>query len=65
MKKFTLPLIIITAIAVITAPETVLAGVNGNHKISFFDVPTLGEWGLIGTAAVLGAAGLYSILKRK
>ena len=62
MKKFTLPLIIITAIAAITAPETVLAGINGAAQ---FYVPTLGEWGLIGTAAALGAAGLYSILKRK
>jgi hypothetical protein len=28
-------------------------------------VPTLNEWGMIGTAFMLGAAALYSIFKRK
>lgn len=27
-------------------------------------VPTLGEWGMIGAAVVLGAAGLYKTIKK-
>ena len=62
MKKFILHLIIITVTAVLITPKTILAGLNARVG---FDVPTLGEWGLIGTAVVLGVAGLYNILKRK
>jgi hypothetical protein len=43
-------------------PELVLAGVTNGPTI---DIPTLNEWGLIGTAVVLGVAGLYNIIKRK
>lgn len=28
-------------------------------------VPTLNEWGMIGTAVMLGAAAIYSIFNRK
>lgn len=44
--------------AVLFASQTAMADI-------IRDVPTLNEWGMLGSALVLGLAGAYSILKRK
>jgi hypothetical protein len=46
----------------ILSSKTVIAG---NGPPPSVNVPTLGEWGMIGTAAILGAAGVYTLLRRK
>lgn len=43
----------------------VVAGVAFADAIPIQPVPTLGEWGMFGTALVLGLAATYRILKQK
>lgn len=53
--------IIIASALVLMAVSTVLAGAEPPLS----SIPTLGQWGMIGAAVALGAAGLYTIFKRK
>lgn len=43
-------------------PGLALAGGNGVPIIS---APTLSEWGAVASAAILGAAGAYMLLRRR
>lgn len=62
MKKFSYHTVITVTAAVIISAQSALAGSMSSPQVN---VPTLSEWGMIGSAVVLGAAGLYGILKRK
>lgn len=53
--------IIISSLVVIL-PAAVFAGEPAPGSVG---VPTLNEWGAIATAAVLGVAGAYALLRRK
>ena len=62
MKKFILFPTALAAVGIIISSGTVYSGVISRPPIT---VPTLNEWGMIGTAIMLGAAAVYSIFKRK
>ena len=62
MKKFSYRTAIIVSAAVVISAQSALAGVPAPPPVN---VPTFSEWGLIGAAVTLGAAGIYSIFKRK
>ncbi len=62
MNKFNLYHLVLASTLVIIYSETVFAG---GVAAPIRTVPTLGEWGMIGTAIVLGIAGIYKIFRRK
>ena len=62
MKKFSYRTAIVVSAAVIISAQSALAGGQPPPQV---DVPTLNEWGMIVAAVTLGAAGVYSIFKRK
>lgn len=62
MEKFSYRNIVMLSAAIIVSAQSAFAGSIPPPQVN---VPTLSEWGMIGSAVVLGAAGLYSIFKRK
>ncbi len=62
MKKTYFYYTVFAVAGILIASETVYSGIPGRPPLS---VPTLGEWGMIGTAAILGIAGLYKIFRYK
>lgn len=53
---------VLASTVVIIYSETAFAG---GAAAPIRTVPTLGEWGMIGTAIGLGIAGIYKIFRRK
>ena len=62
MKKFNLYSAVLAVAGIFITSGTVYSGVVVSPPLS---VPTLGEWGMIGTAIVLGVAGIYKIFRNK
>jgi hypothetical protein len=53
---------VLAVAGILIASGAAYSGTAGRPPMT---VPTLGEWGMIGTAVLLGIAGLYRILKYK
>jgi hypothetical protein len=62
MKKFNLYSAALAVAGIFITSGTVYSGNGAPPQLS---VPTLGEWGMIGTAIVLGIAGIYKIFRNK
>lgn len=62
MEKFSYRTIIMLSAVIIVSAQSAFAGTIPSPPVN---VPTLSEWGMIGAAVVLGAAGFYSVFKRK
>ncbi|UCE78584.1 MAG: IPTL-CTERM sorting domain-containing protein [Nitrospiraceae bacterium] len=62
MKKTYFYSFVIAVAGILITSEMVYSGIPARPPMT---VPTLGEWGMIGTAIILGIAGLYKILKSK
>jgi uncharacterized membrane protein HdeD (DUF308 family) len=60
MKKIYFYSLVLTLIGIFMASGVVYAQNNAVRT-----VPTPGEWGMIGTAILLGIAGLYKILRNR
>ncbi|UCE80008.1 MAG: IPTL-CTERM sorting domain-containing protein [Nitrospiraceae bacterium] len=52
----------LAVVGIFIASGTVYSGPPGRPPLA---VPTLGEWGMIGTAIILGIAGLYKIFRNE
>ena len=61
MKKYLFYFVAVITTVLMTSQVVLADAVPAPSAI----VPTLGEWGMIGTALVLGFAGAYRILKNK
>jgi hypothetical protein len=62
MKKIYFYSLVLTVAGIFITSGTVYSGFVPPPALA---VPTLGEWGMIGTAVILGIAGLYKIFRNK
>ena len=54
--------LVLSVLFTLMGSQLALAGINGMTPVS---VPTLGEWGMIAMAGVLGIVGFMVIRRRK